>query len=317
MKKRIFALFCALAWLLALPAPAETVRGNLEERFGAVTKIEYEGTDYRLRGHLTTILVAGVDDEGDGQAADDYRGGAQADFQLLIVIDSEADTLRTLQINRDTMTAIPVLNVLGKESGTRTAQICLAHAFGSSPEQSAELLVRAVSGYLMDVPVDHYIILDLEGVSAFNDALGGVEVTLEDDFSAFDPAMTQGSTLTLTGGQAQIFVRGRTFVGDQTNVSRIRRQQTYIEAAQEKLTGMLKASPGSINDVYDALKPYITTDMTKGRIANTVFSALRCETLPELEIEGESALGENGFMEFRPDADSRMRAVLEMFFEPA
>ena len=35
--------------------------------------------------------------------------------------------------------------------------------------------------------------MSLDGISVLNDLAGGVTVTLEDDFSAADPAMTKGS----------------------------------------------------------------------------------------------------------------------------
>lgn len=318
MNKKIIALICVLLCLVTLTAGAETVRGNLEERFGAALEITHDGKTYRLRDRLTTILVAGVDQSAETLAglSGEFRSGGQADFQLLIVIDGERDTVQTMQINRDTMTKITVLNVLGKKSGTRTAQICLAHAFGDGGELSCELLTEAVSNYLMGVPVDYYICVNLDGIPALNDVLGGVEVTLEEDFSAFDPEMTAGKTLTLRGEQAELYVRGRIGVGDQTNISRAARQQKYIAAATERMTGRLKASVGFVNDVYAALEPYIVTNLTKGRLANIATGAVRCETLPAAVVEGEAVLGGNGFMEFYPDEASRMQALLEMFFEP-
>lgn len=41
--------------------------------------------------------------------------------------------------------------------------------------------------------------MSLDGISVLNDLAGGVTVTLEDDFSAEDPAMTRGTTLSLHG----------------------------------------------------------------------------------------------------------------------
>ncbi|MEI2718881.1 MAG: LCP family protein [Gemmatimonadales bacterium] len=82
---------------------------------------------------------------------------------------------------------------------SRRAQISLQHGFGDGGEQSARLTADAVSKLFGGMPVDFYIALDMDAISTLNDALGGVEVKVEDDFSALDPAMAQGSTIRLTG----------------------------------------------------------------------------------------------------------------------
>lgn len=318
MKKGICLLLCALLMSM-LWAGAETARGNLEERFGGVLTMEHEGVRYRLRSRLTTILLAGIDQRGDETAAvgSEYRSGGQADFLLLLVIDDNRNTAAALQIDRDTMAEIAVLSVLGQRTGTRTAQICLAHSFGDGGEQSCELLVEAVSGYLLGVPVNHYVAMNLEGIAALNDALGGVEVALEEDFTAFDPQMKAGETITLMGEQAEIFVRSRYFVGDQTNLSRLARQRTYIDAAAAKLLAQIEASPGFANGMYAAAEPFIVTDMSKGRIVNLANSLGRYERLPIFTVDGTSVLSDSGVMEFHPDEASKLQAVLELFFEPA
>lgn len=45
--------------------------------------------------------------------------------------------------------------------------------------------------------IDFYVAMNMDGISELNDLAGGVTVTLEDDFSSIDPAMTKGTTLTL------------------------------------------------------------------------------------------------------------------------
>ena len=61
MNKKIVVWICLMIWLVTLTAAAETVRGNLEERFGARPEITHDGKVYRLRNRLTTVLVAGID----------------------------------------------------------------------------------------------------------------------------------------------------------------------------------------------------------------------------------------------------------------
>lgn len=291
---------------------------DLKARFASESDIEYNGTLYRMRKRLTTVLLAGTDMVSEAyEQITGFRSGAQADFLLLLVIDDNRDTVLPIQINRDTITEITVLSVLGKASGTRDAQICLAHSFGDGGEQSCELLCDAVSGLMHDVPVDHYMVLSLDGIAAFNDALGGVEVTLEDDFSAFDPAMTQGTTLTLVGKQAEYYVRQRFYVGEQTNISRMDRQQEYMTRAIEQLRSAVSADTGSISDFIAGLDQYLTTDMNRGKLLNLASKISDYEYLPFVSVEGESVVSERGFMEYYADEEALLNLVLDAFYAPA
>lgn len=167
-------------------------RGEYVQPQSTAQSIEIDGVSYQPKENLTTILLMGIDRETDQQSVGNRNGG-QADFLRLIVIDSANKTVSQLQIDRDTMTPITVLGVLGDRSGIRTAQISLSHGFGDGGEQSCELTVEAVSNLLLNTPIDFYVAMNLDGISELNDLVGGVTVTLEDDFSALDPTMTVGT----------------------------------------------------------------------------------------------------------------------------
>lgn len=304
-----------LCLMMACNAAAKTVWGDLEARFSDIPCIEYEGTKYRLRSRLTTILLAGTDQRGEAEDVVDARSGGQADFLLILAIDDNNGTVTPMQLNRDTMAEITVLNVLGQPSGARTAQLCLAHSFGDGGEQSCKLLVEAVSRYLLDTPVDHYFVMGMDGIAAFNDALGGVEVTLEDDFTSFDPEMNAGKTMVLQGVQAEYYVRQRYDVGEQTNVSRQIRQQHYMQAAAEIFVDRICENPNFIDALFDSVEDFSVTDMRRGRMLNYAQAGVRYELLPMVEIHGENRLGENGFMEFHSDERSLIETVISVFYE--
>jgi hypothetical protein len=92
---------------------------------------------YERNTQLTTVLVLGTDTGADSdETGKGFRAGGQADFLLLVVVDDEAKTVRTIQIDRDTIADVTTLGVLGDETGIRRTQICLAHSFGDGKEQS-------------------------------------------------------------------------------------------------------------------------------------------------------------------------------------
>ena len=327
LKKRdvfIAVLFCALTAagvLLGIPWLEERnkkpePRGDLSLRYADETAT-FDGEAYRLRNELTAILVMGIDRGSGKENAPSYLqylSGGQADFLRLVVIDPTEKTLWQIEIDRDTMTPITVLGTLGGRVGRRTTQICLSHGFGDGKEQSCELTAEAVSNLLFHVPVKHYAALNLDGVSVLNDLLGGVTVTLEDDFSAFDPAMTQGATLTLQGRQAEIFVRGRMYVGTGTNEARMARQQQYLSQITGLLDQKLRDDRDFAGTLFDALSLYLVTDMSRTALINEVWKARDYSRPPVVKIAGTHQIGDDGYMEFWADEDALKQTVLSLFY---
>lgn len=321
--KQFALLVAAVAGLLALlyiggnllearDKKPET-RGDYQERYAYEETIEVDGETYRRRREVTAILLMGIDRSSDAVITG-YRNGGQSDFLQLLAIDSSDRTITRVPIDRDTMTPITVLGVLGDKAGVRTAQICLSHGFGDGKQQSCELTVDAVSNLMVGAPIDEYFAMNLDGISTMNDALGGVTVTLEDDFSALDPAMTLGTTLTLRGIQAEYFVRSRMNIGVGTNEARMKRQQVYIEQIGNMLDERVREDQNFIGTLYDELTPYLVTSMSRGYLINKAWTTREYERRVA-EIPGEHRIGSDGFMEFHADEDAVEQLVLELFYQ--
>ena len=293
-------------WLEQRSAKPEP-RGDPQQR--AAAAVSYEGVSYRPKTALTSILLLGID-QSSGQ-----DNGGQADFLQLLVIDDGEKSVKRLQIDRDTMTPITILGVLGNRSGMRTAQISLSHGFGGSREQSGELTAEAVSNLLLGTPLDGYLAMTLEGIAVLNDMAGGVTVTLEDDFSAMDPAMTKGATLTLQGRQAEIYVRSRRQVGTGTNEERMARQNQYLSRLFTQLDERLRAERDYCGKLLDALEPYLTTNLSRGRLMNAVWAAKDYDRPEPLTIAGEHRIGSDGFMQFYAEESALYEATLSLFYQ--
>ena len=276
--------------------------------------VEVDGVTYRKKSRLTTILVMGVDH--DTQDSYEYRKAGQADFLRLVVLDDADKTVPQLQIDRDTMTPVTVLGLLGDRYEPVTEQICLGYAFGDGRQTSCEVTVEAVGNLLGGQTIDQYLAMGLDGISTLNDLAGGVTVTLEDDFSAADPAMTKGATLTLQGNQAEIFVRRRMDIGEGTNEARMVRQEEYLAQLSAQLESRVQQDQQFTAQVYDALQPYLVTDLAKGQLVNEVWAAKDDTVEPAIALEGEHKVAEDGFTEFYPTEASIQKAVLTLFWEP-
>ena len=290
--------------------------GSLEGRFASeALTMQYGGRTWTYRGReLTNLLLIGVDwEESENTVSRRYAG--QADFLFLITIDRENKIVSTLQLDRDTMADIRVYGPLGDYTGIQKMQICLSHAYGKSDAQNCENTVWAVSRLLGGIPIDGYITLDMSGITALNDALGGVTVTLKEDFSALDPEMTKGATLTLRGMQAEIFVRSRMDVGDGTNVSRMQRQHTFIRSAEELLVQRINEDMNYAGTLYDTLAGHMTTNIERGWLINKAYEC-RDYRRPETKmLAGGHCIGTDGFMEFHADEDALNALLTEMLFE--
>ena len=240
-----------------------------------------------------------------------YIAGGQADTQMLLVLDDEAKTWQILQINRDSMVEVPVISMMGTVPYTIVQQIALAHAYGNGREQSCENNVKAVSMMLNDQPIDGYFSLNMGGVGILVDLIGGVTITVTSDFSAVDPSLVEGETITLNGEQAFEYVRQRQNVDDQTNLARMGRQRQFLKAFEEQVKDM--DSDFAVT-AYEELSDYVITDIASGTAVDIADRLKSYEELPLLTIDGENTV-EDGYWAYYLDQDSLQQTILQLFYE--
>ena len=276
--------------------------------------ISFDGHQYVPKKNIESILVMGVDEADTQKDSELYVNNNQADFLMLMVIDHEAKTYRTLQINRDTMTDIPTLGLNGEFIDYQKGQIALAHAYGSGLEDSCENEVDAVSKMLYGMTIDHYVSLSMPAIAEINDAVGGVTVTITDDFTEVDPDFKEGETITLHGKQAETFVRTRKDVADQTNINRMSRQLTYMRAWKAKALECMQLDNMFAFNLVLTLSDYMVSDMSAQQLSE--FANYMKEYTDEgvLQTEGESVKGER-FMEFYADETSLQNNVFELYYD--
>ncbi len=101
----------------------------------------------------------------DTQDSYEYRKAGQADFLRLVVLDDADKTVQQLQIDRDTITPVTVLGLLGDRYEPVTEQICLGYAFGDGRKTSCEVTVEAVENLLGGQTIDQYLAMGLDGIS--------------------------------------------------------------------------------------------------------------------------------------------------------
>ncbi len=274
--------------------------------------VVYNGVEYFPRQDISTFLLAGIDRSGKVEPSNSYNNSGAADMLALLVFDDTDKTFRVLMLNRDTMLEVPVLGVNGQPAGSVYGQLALAHTYGTGMSDSCENVKSAIAELLGFRAVDYYMSMNMDTVSVLADAVGGVPVTVTDDFSAVDPQLPMGEVL-LTGKQALTFVQSRRGVGDQLNVSRMERHKTFMNGFMKAVDQKLAENDKFSLDVYESISDYIVTDCS----VNTFSSLLeRCSDYELKEIvspAGENVKGEE-YMEFNVDKTALKELVLRLFY---
>lgn len=293
-----------------------TVRTGNDRKDGGrpYNAVDINGIPCVPKNNIRTFLFMGLDSSGEAEATEEYDGTGQCDTLQVIVLDDSLHTYVSMPVNRDTMTKVNTVDEEGYYLSSTTMQIALAHASGDGMEASCENTVHAVSELLYGQDIDNYASLNMDAIEVLNRLSGGVTVTIEDDFSREDPSLVMGETVTLSDEQAMHFVRGRTNVGDGSNEGRMRRQEQYLEALKQKLLEKCKEDSEFALQIYDALKPYMVTDLSRNDFINLAAFLIEATEEDAPEIEGTNLVGETGFNEFTPDTDSLADAVIGLFY---
>lgn len=274
------------------------------------TQVVHDGITYEYNTELETLLFLGVD-KRETELNEQLAGrGGQSDCILLFIIDPSKETIKTLQISRDTMTEVEIYDINGEPRGTETMQLTLQYAYGDGKERSCRLTRDAVSRVLYGVDIDSYFAMNLEGFSTATDLVGGVDITVPEDYTDIDPSFVKGETVHLDGALAQKYVQTRDITVLGSNDSRMERQTQFLEALAEK---MMKNGGNvvSYTKLYTELQDYIVTDMN----ADDLAEMSDYEFTGTVKAPGETRAGEE-HDEFYMDEDALYELILELFYVP-
>lgn len=278
--------------------------------------VTYKGTTYRYNENITAILVMGVDKESiqtDGQ----YGENGQADSLFLMAMDTKSGAVHIVPISREVMVDVDLYALDGTYSGVEKTQLCLAYAYAASGEEGCRNVARSVSRLLYGVPVEKYMAIDLAGLSALTDAIGGVPVVTLEDLELDGTVVSMGKSITLNGKQAMSYIRLRD-QDTEANVRRMDRQKQFLSAFMGRAGQLLQENISRLPNLYNTAKPYIVSNVTLSEL-----TYLATNTLPSgnwrrpayHSIAGRSVLGEE-HVEFYADSTSVYEAVLATFYTP-
>jgi LCP family protein required for cell wall assembly len=151
--------------------------------------------------------------------------GERTEVVALVRLDAAADTLRTVHVPRDT-----VLTLCDGSAGRINAAFGIGERSGVGGITCVVQTLSAWSG----VPIDHAVLADFRGFVDIVDAIGGIELYL--DQPLYDRRANldlQAGCQVLDGADALAFARARSIDND---FGRISRQQRLLIELRDQLT---------------------------------------------------------------------------------
>jgi anionic cell wall polymer biosynthesis LytR-Cps2A-Psr (LCP) family protein len=155
----------------------------------------------------------------------------------------------------------------------------------------------------------------MDAVGASNDVVGGVELTVLDDFTGIDDTLVKGQTVTLSAEQALRYVRTRYGMEDSSNSARMARQQQYINAWYDQVTQKINADENFLLELVDTMDDHVVYDSSDRKLLKFAEEYNNYEFLGIRELEGQSRVGDE-FVEFHVNKDAALETVIELFYVP-
>lgn len=210
-----------------------------------------------------SILLMGVDTRK-GERVDQWQG--QSDSMILVTVNPETKTTTLTSLERDIL--VDIYDEHGEPTGTQT-KLNAAYAYGGAP-----MAIKTVEG-LLDLKIDYYMQINMQGLVDLVDAVGGITVTNAFDFpiriDEWEPEYTSSvppGTHKVNGEQALVFARMR-YDDPEGDYGRQRRQREVIQKILHQLLGLNGLA--SHQRILQAVAKNMQTDI-----------ALTRETLPKL-----------------------------------
>jgi len=305
--KKLISIILVLALALSLTACSKAENpGSTDDKHSTVDDMINKNDK---GDKVSTYLFMGIDQNGEYKDREQWKRG-QNDADYLLVVNDTQKCYTLINFNRDTMATFPLLDATGDSTGLTVTQVlCLAHAWGDGQEKSCENVVAAVSGIMGGIVIDRYFALEMDAIPVINDMVGGICVTIEDEFRDSDPEFVVGATVELKGQQALTFVRSRMNVGDGYVPGRMRRQEQYLNAFSARLSEELTNNSNIINKIYSACDPYLCSSMSLSELTNVALKCNEYENKGTVTLEGTQLHDVpypdgNVYAEFHADADA-------------
>lgn len=271
--------------------------------------VQYNGHTYALNENMVSVVVMGYD----RTATDEVNGqNGQADAVMVMALDTSTGKVTAIGIPRDSMVDVSK-SVGGAYAGQGKMQLCLAFGYGDGAEGSCENVTTAVSRVLYNMPMSYYLALDMQGVGALNDAIGGVVITPLQTIPGTD--IVEGDETILFGNDALKYVQWRDTSELTSPLDRQDRQVQYVKAFAAKALNQAKGNVGAMVDLFNTARDYSITNLGVSEFSYLASTAVSSgiSSLDVVTLQGQAVQGD-GHMEFNLDQASVYQTVLDVYY---
>lgn len=291
-----------------LPAYEDSYDSENDDEEWDSTIVE-NGVRYRLDPDIETVLFLGVDDGGEKSELIAGSGG-RADTILLLILDDSKKSMKVLSVSRDTMAEVDAYKTDGSYSYSSLTHINMQYAYGDSPTRSAYLMKKTVSKLLYGIRIDGFFSLTAKGIRKAVDLMGGLEITMPDDYTEIDPRYEKGAKLKLSGEDTERLLRFRDISVAGSNESRVERHLKLIESVFTGLGGRIGGK--NLKKLMDLAGDEAATDLDAETLKKLSDYSLeeRMYTLPGSVVEGED------HDEFHVDEEALRKLISGLYYRP-
>ncbi|WP_226036114.1 LCP family glycopolymer transferase [Aquibacillus saliphilus] len=291
-RKLGFIITLGVIFLLILGAGAygysvyNSVTGTLEKTHEPLKRPEKEQRVVHLsEGDPISILLLGVDQrEGD-------RG--RPDSLILITANPADKSMKMLSIPRDTYTEI-----IGK--GTKD-KINHSYTYGG-----VDISIKTIENFL-DVPIDYYVEVNMDGFKDLVDAVDGVTVdnTLDFFYNGTDFPIGQ---LKLNGEEALLYSRMRK-LDPQGDFGRQERQRKVIQGFIKEAVGIETLT--NYRDILEVIGENVKTNLTFDDMKEirTNYSKTR-QNIEQVQIDGKGKDEEEVYYYIVPEEERTKKSEM-------
>ncbi|HGV8415495.1 LCP family protein [Enterococcus faecium] len=277
--KKIFLIILAILVVLVLAIVGVGAKlyldlsHSIEKTYESVERTQGERTkpvDLDKQESFSVLLM-GID-TGDLGRVDQGR----SDTMMVATVSPEDKQTTIVSIPRDTY-----VDIVGHDTKDK---INHAYAFGG-----AAMAMDTVQKYA-DIPIDHYVSINMKGLKELVDAVGGIEVNNDLTFSQDGYDFTIGK-ITLNGDQALSYSRMR-YEDPNGDYGRQERQRKIVEGVAKKVLSLNGVS--NYQSVLNALESNMKTDMSFDEMKKIALDYREAfGTIKQDQLQGEGFMQDN------------------------
>mgnify|MGYP004497770933 FL=1 len=288
--------------------------------------VAYEGKVYEYNENTINILLLGIDQSGrlSGETdLSDWSAG-QADTIFLVSLNQGQKSVSIIGIPRNSMVSVDIYNEEKECIDTIYNQICLQYGYAGGGELGLMKMKDCVSELMYQLPIHGVCAISFNAISIMTDMLDGIEVTVPDDMTELNTSYSQGARVTLTGKNVVNYLRYRNYNQLGSPTTRLTRQKDFMQAAISKGIAKLKSNPMFVSDVYQAIVPYMNTDITLDRAvylgAEAIDYRITADSFYQLtgedkQVDFTTKTGNQDFYDdYYLDDDALQKIIMEVFY---